>query len=157
MFLELCIKEDVVFFLNSLVRCYLIIFLCRFPCFLFKIRFQSTAADSSEQSSTTRSFEEMISPSTFKVTRDFLWGGRYHKKDFSQILNLMKEDYGSIHRWPAMFGREGMVVTHNPEDFEKIFRNEGIWPERRGSETLQHHRTNYRSSYFQGVEGLISS
>ena len=86
-----------------------------------------------------------------------MWGGRYYKKDFSQTLSLMNEEYGSIYRWPGMFGRPPMVITHNPLDFENVLRNEGIWPNRPGSETMVHHRNKHRVDYFQGVEGLITS
>ncbi|XP_037815908.1 cytochrome P450 CYP12A2-like isoform X2 [Lucilia sericata] len=73
------------------------------------------------------------------------------------MLNAFKEDLGNVAFLPGFFGRKGFVITHNVEDFEKILRNEGIWPIRAGSDYLHYHRHVHRADFFQGIEGLLST
>ena len=104
-----------------------------------------------------RPFEEMPTDSGFNIIRNFMPGGKYYKMDFSKSLVLMKQHYGPIYRWPSLFGRPAMVTTHNPDDFERIFRNEGVWPHRPGLDIMRYHRSVYRADYFQGIEGVATT
>ncbi|XP_033255207.1 probable cytochrome P450 12a5, mitochondrial [Drosophila miranda] len=52
-------------------------------------------------------------------------------------------------------GGTSYLMTHNPKDFEVVFRNEGVWPHRPGSDTLRYHRKTHRKDFFQGVEGAL--
>ncbi|TMW39771.1 hypothetical protein DOY81_015149, partial [Sarcophaga bullata] len=130
------------------------------------LRLQSTAvvqndahteAAASKEWEQAKPFEDIPSAGKFKFIRNFLPGGRYAKMDSTQMLNAFKEDYGNIARLPGFFGREDVVMTHNVEDFEKVLRNEGIWPNRPGSEALHYHRNVHRAEFFQGIEGLIAT
>lgn len=69
----------------------------------------------------------------------------------------MIHKYGDIYRFPAMFGRPEMVMDLNPNDYPIIFRNEGIWPERRTFETFVYHRKVHREDFFRGVGGLLTT
>lgn len=73
----------------------------------------------------------------------------------SQLMLAMRDDYGDIYRIPSIFGSEPVLTTYNPKDFETVYRNEGVWPHRSGSETLKYHREQFRRDFFDGVEGLI--
>ena len=73
------------------------------------------------------------------------------------MLNAFKDDFGNISLLPALFGRKEFVLTHNVEDFEKVLRNEGIWPVRPGSEAMHYHRHVLRADFFQGSEGLLAT
>lgn len=95
--------------------------------------------------------------SKWKLLRSFLPGGRYASMDSTQMLNAFKQDFGNIALLPGLFGRKEFVITHNVEDFEKVLRNEGIWPVRPGSEAMQYHRHVHRAEVFQGTEGLLST
>ena len=131
-----------------------------------QLRLQSTAVvqnDAHTEAAATKEweqakpYEEIPNAGKLEFICKFLPGGRYSKLDSTQMLNAFKEDYGSIARLPGFFGRNGFVITHNVEDFEKVFRNEGIWPVRPGSEALHYHRNVYRAEFFQGTEGLIAT
>lgn len=102
-------------------------------------------------------FEEIPTIGKFALLRRFLPGGKYANLDSFNMLNAFKEDFGNVAYLPGFFGRQGFVITHNVEDFEKVLRNEGIWPKRPGSEYLQYHRHVHRKDFFQGVEGLLST
>ena len=131
-----------------------------------QLRLQSTAvaqndahteAASVKEWEQAKPYEEIPTVGKLKLIRNFLPGGRYSNMDSTQMMNAFKEDFGNIARLPGFFGREGFVITHNVEDFEKVLRNEGVWPFRPGSEALHYHRNVHRAEFFQGTEGLIAT
>lgn len=81
-------------------------------------------------------------------------GGRYHNKNLSDVLQLMREDYGSLCIFPTTFGMPPIVMTYLPTDFEKIFRAEGKWPNRRGLDSFIYFRKQYRPDLFKAGGGL---
>uniref|UniRef100_B5DUY3 Uncharacterized protein n=1 Tax=Drosophila pseudoobscura pseudoobscura TaxID=46245 RepID=B5DUY3_DROPS len=88
------------------------------------------------------------------IPKLFMPGGKYKNKDLAELIMAMREDYGSIHVVPGIMGGPPMLSTHNPKDFEVVFRNEGTWPNRPGADALLYHRQTHRKDYFQGVEGV---
>lgn len=68
----------------------------------------------------------------------------------------MRDEYGSILKLPGMFGNKEVVMIIDSNDFETVFRNEGIWPNRRGISTFNHYRKNIRPDVFRDMGGLIS-
>ncbi|XP_017091165.2 probable cytochrome P450 12a5, mitochondrial [Drosophila bipectinata] len=84
-------------------------------------------------------------------------GGKYKNMEFMEMIEAMRQDYGDIFYLPGLMGTSAFLMTYNPEDFEVVFRNEGVWPLRPGSETLRYHRTVHGKDFFQGVEGIIPS
>ncbi|XP_013107499.2 cytochrome P450 CYP12A2 [Stomoxys calcitrans] len=101
--------------------------------------------------------EEIPTMSVFKLLRNYMPGGRYAKLDSTQLMLAFKEDMGPIARLKGVFGRPDFVVTHNPQDFEITFRNEGIWPLRPGMESMVYYRSKIRPEIFQGIEGLMGA
>ncbi|KAI8115282.1 Cytochrome P450 CYP12A2 [Lucilia cuprina] len=100
----------------------------------------NTEASANKEWQNAKPFEEIPTIGSLALLRKFLPGGKYANLDSTQMLNAFKEDLGNVAFLPGFFGREGFVITHNVEDFEKILRNEGIWPVRPGSDYLQYHR-----------------
>lgn len=94
---------------------------------------------------------------SLKFLFKFLPGGRYYKLDATQMLKVMFAEHGDILIMPGMMGRPDIVLTQNPSDFEQIFRNEGVWPHRPTSLTLDYHRSELRADFYQGVEGIIAT
>lgn len=104
-----------------------------------------------------RPLSELPRVGALKLIRKFLPGGAYAKLDFKDLVTSMLKDYGPIFMMPAMMGRPSIIVTHNPDDFSNIFRNEGAWPNRPFSETIRYHRNKLRADFFEGVEGAIAT
>lgn len=73
------------------------------------------------------------------------------------MLTAYKEDWGDIAIIRGFLGKSDLIITHNPEDFEEVLRNEGAWPIRPGMETLDYYRSVWRKDFYQGVEGLLSA
>lgn len=57
---------------------------------------------------------------------------------------------------PGTFGRRDIVFCFDPNDFEKVYRNEGMWPERRGLDSVAYYRKHVRPDVFKNVSGLVS-
>ncbi|XP_014097477.2 probable cytochrome P450 12e1, mitochondrial [Bactrocera oleae] len=104
-----------------------------------------------------RPYSEMPGPSKYEMIRGFLPGGPFYKQTFIEGMTNMAQKYGDVYRIPAMFGRPEMVLDLNPNDYPIIFRNEGIWPERRTFETFIYHRKVHREEFFRGVSGLLTT
>lgn len=88
--------------------------------------------------------------------KNFFPGGRYHNVSITEMHRLFQEDYGDLIRFPGILGRKDTVMTYRPDDFEKLFRTEGTWPNRRGLDTFVHYRKNVRPDVFKGVGGLVT-
>lgn len=68
----------------------------------------------------------------------------------------MRSQHGNIVRIPGVFGQGDLLLTCKPEISEKVFRTEGIHPERRGLEIFIHYRTRVRPEIFGGLGGLLT-
>lgn len=68
----------------------------------------------------------------------------------------LRTDYGEIVRIPGFLGRGDTLITFNPKMFEKVFRTEGPYPNRRGLETFTYYRKKVRPEIFGETGGLIS-
>ncbi|XP_011185299.2 probable cytochrome P450 12e1, mitochondrial [Zeugodacus cucurbitae] len=104
-----------------------------------------------------RPYSELPGPSKYKIIRGFLPGGAFYKKTFIEGITEMTQEYGDVYRFPAMFGKPEMVMDLNPNDYPIIFRNEGIWPDRRSLESLIYHRTVHGKDCFRGTGGLLTT
>lgn len=67
----------------------------------------------------------------------------------------LQEEYGNLAKFPGMFGQGDMVFTFDPIEIEKIFRNEGKFPIRRGLDTLVYFRGTHRKDWFEKGAGLV--
>lgn len=68
----------------------------------------------------------------------------------------MNDTYGTVCRIPAMLGRPAMVFTFDPIINQKIYKAEGVWPNRRGMDTYEYYRKMVRPDIFKDVGGLVS-
>ncbi|XP_073817038.1 cytochrome P450 CYP12A2-like [Musca autumnalis] len=110
-----------------------------------------------EEWKSAKPYEEIPTMPALKMLRNFLPGGKFVNVDIADMIMTLHAELGPICKMKGVFGRPDMVITHNPRDFETLIRNEGIWPNRPGSEGLSYHRRVHRADFFQGVEGLIPS
>lgn len=101
-------------------------------------------------------FDKIPTVSQFSLLRGFLPGGKFDGMNQDEFHRWIKETYGDVIKFTGMFGRRDLVITFNPADFEKIYRNEGIWPYRDGLDTLAYHRKVKRADFFGNYIGLVS-
>ncbi|KAH8250038.1 hypothetical protein KR026_004189 [Drosophila bipectinata] len=89
------------------------------------------------------------------IAKMSLPGGKYKDMDYLKMFEAMRKDYGNLYFMPGVMGNPSFLATHNPKDFETVFRNEGVWPHRPGNEALLYHREELRKDFYQGVMGVL--
>ncbi|XP_039947788.1 probable cytochrome P450 12a5, mitochondrial [Bactrocera tryoni] len=112
--------------------------------------------DASLEWQRARPYSELPQDSVFRLLTKFLPGGRYKNLDSNALEMAMKEDHGDIFVVPAFMGRPSTVVIHNPEDFARVFRNEGVSPIRPFA-TLRYYRSKLQADFFKQVEGVLTT
>ncbi|KAL0278225.1 UNVERIFIED_CONTAM: hypothetical protein PYX00_000103 [Menopon gallinae] len=74
--------------------------------------------------------------------------GTYGKMGVSQLRLKLREQFGDIVRLTGM-GRKDVVFLFDSADFEKMHRNESVWPFRQGLECMTYYQKNMRSDLFK--------
>ncbi|XP_035915937.1 cytochrome P450 CYP12A2-like [Anopheles stephensi] len=152
------------FAVNTCTMLKLTVNLLRFrPC---GVRWRSTAAQPAATSSVNTAvdlewenaqpFDKIPAPSLLGFLKEFGPFGKYKDGTLYDINKRMRELYGPIIRMNGSFGREDIVMTFVPEDFEKVLRSEGQWPRRTGMDSFVYYRKQHRPEYFQGYGGLLA-
>uniref|UniRef100_A0A182K8E3 Cytochrome P450 n=1 Tax=Anopheles christyi TaxID=43041 RepID=A0A182K8E3_9DIPT len=106
--------------------------------------------------STAKPYGAIPTPSFMKMASMFGKNGRYANLDLVELHSRMWEDYGDIIRFKGMFGRNDVIMTYSPPDIEKVFRNEGQWPIRRGFDSFAYYRQKVRPDIFSETGGLVT-
>uniref|UniRef100_A0A182TFB9 Cytochrome P450 n=1 Tax=Anopheles melas TaxID=34690 RepID=A0A182TFB9_9DIPT len=101
-------------------------------------------------------FEKIPAPSLIGFLKEFGPFGKYKDGNLYDINKRLRELYGPILRMNGSFGREDLVMTFVPEDFEKVLRSEGPWPRRTGMDSFVYYRKQHRPEYFKGYGGLLA-
>lgn len=123
------------------------------------IKFYSCPANltiSTEKYSEIKPFNEIPGPTKAQIIKGFLPEGEFHGKTIVDYFKLCREKYGDIYLLPGVFGKRNLLLTFNSPDFETVFRNEGIWPMRRGLDLIEYHRKVRRANFFMDSGGLVS-
>lgn len=112
--------------------------------------------DSADEFAKARPFSEMPGPSVCDLIKNTVMpSGKYYKAGLKQIHLKLQEEYGDVVKFPGMFGRETLVFLYDADSVEKVFRNEGQYPDRRSFEFIQTFREKYRPDLFKGNGGLL--
>ncbi|XP_062535024.1 probable cytochrome P450 12a5, mitochondrial [Armigeres subalbatus] len=90
------------------------------------------------------------------MLRNFGPGGLQQNAGLPDVYRFFRDNYGDLVRMPGMFGKRDLLLSFHPNDYERLFRNEGQWPLRRGLDTFEYYRTQVRTDVFKGKGGLVS-
>lgn len=90
------------------------------------------------------------------IMHKFLPGGEYFNVKMPELHRRMRTEHGNLVMLPGSMGRPDMVLTYDPEDFAKLYRNEGQWPHRRAFAVFEYFRKHERPDLFKGRAGLLS-
>ncbi|RZC35922.1 cytochrome P450 12c1, mitochondrial [Asbolus verrucosus] len=74
--------------------------------------------------------------------------------DILDVHKIFYEQYGDTSIMKGIYGQQPIVFLFNVQDIEKLYRNEGIWPIRKGIESFQYYRKS-RKDIFQNP-GLLT-
>ncbi|XP_049534811.1 probable cytochrome P450 12a5, mitochondrial isoform X1 [Anopheles darlingi] len=105
---------------------------------------------------TAKPYESIPGPNIWKMVTGFMKGGRYADLSLVDLHSRLRDDFGSILMLPGMMGRKDVVMSFDPEDFEKVFRTEGTWPVRRGFDSMVYYRQKVRPDVFGEMGGLVT-
>lgn len=113
-------------------------------------------SDTPEDLKRARPFSDIPGPSAFGL----LWNmvspnGKYYGLSMNKVHETLNKEYGRIVKFPGILGREAMVVVYDAQLLEKVFRNEGQWPDRYSFRFMREFRLNERPEIFHGIGGLI--
>ena len=109
-----------------------------------------------EEWAAAKPFDQVPKLSKFGMARGFLPGGKYYKISMLDLHKKLLQEYGSLVIMPGMFGRDAIMMSFEAEDFEKVFRNDGIWPYRKNLETLEYYRNKLRPDIYAEHGGLFN-
>ena len=87
----------------------------------------------------------------------FMWfrpGGKLHNQPITVMQQLFLEKFGNLCKLPGFFGKPDVVFVYEPEDMEKVFRTEGVYPIREGIESVEYFRRELRKDVFSISTGL---
>ncbi|XP_023726868.1 probable cytochrome P450 301a1, mitochondrial [Cryptotermes secundus] len=104
-------------------------------------------------------FEDMPGPKPLPIIGN-TWrfiphiGDLYRLREESYHRDLY-EKYGKIMKITGIPGVKNIVIVFDPDDIEKVFRNEGPWPIRETAKSITYYRLFTRKDIFQGVGGVI--
>lgn len=108
-------------------------------------------------SENVKPFEELPGPTKYQLIRGVLPGGMFHNKSLKEFGNVCREKYGNIFRIPGTFGIPSIIMSFDPDHYEKIFRTDGVWPFRRPLESLIYFRENLQKEFYAGSHGLTNA
>lgn len=113
--------------------------------------------DSEEDYNKARPFSEIPGPSALQLMYHMLMPtGKYYKMGIEKLHSKMYEEYGAVAKFPGVMGRDPMVTLYDAKQVEKVFRNEGQWPERLSTRFFNDFRMNERPELFKGIGGLLN-
>ena len=101
-------------------------------------------------------FSEVPTFTKLQMLRSFFPGGLLYKASFAELNSRIVDKYGDIFLLPGMFGKPQIAFIYDPLDIETLCRTEGIWPNRRGLETLEYYRKTVRPDIYEEVGGLFN-
>ncbi|XP_057319460.1 cytochrome P450 CYP12A2-like isoform X2 [Microplitis mediator] len=82
--------------------------------------------------------------------------GEYGNMPLYEQMKSLNKQYGNIVKLSGVFGRRPSVFLYDPEQCEKMYRLEGVWPMRIAIETMCKYRER-NSKVYKGKLGLVGS
>ncbi|KAJ6618908.1 putative cytochrome P450 12b2, mitochondrial [Pseudolycoriella hygida] len=117
---------------------------------------QTQAASVNDDYDNAKSYYEIPGPSTVEMIISFLPGGKFYNKEPLFVYKSLSDEYGAICRFKGTFGRKDIIITYDPNDFETVFRTEGMWPNRRALLSFDYFRQNVRPDIYENKYGLVN-
>lgn len=103
-----------------------------------------------------KEYSAIIGPSKYGFFLNFLPGGEFYNMNYIDMNKMLHKRYGDIFLLKGVFGHTDTVFTYNAEDFEVVYRNEGIWPIRVALMSFDYFRKVKRVDFFKGCSGLVT-
>lgn len=100
-----------------------------------------------------KSFDDIPTQSFFFNVKRLPFGPLY-KRPMDDWHPYFQKKYGNIIKFSGGFGRSASIAIYDPEDMQKVYRNEGQYPERLGLDSWMYWRKT-RNDLFKNFKGLV--
>lgn len=120
------------------------------------VRHSSAQVQVDAEWDSAKPYKSIPGPSVLGLLRMFSPGGALNNKSLTEIQKDFQTRYGNVCKLPGFMGKEDIIFVYEPKDFEKIFRNEGEFPVRRGLDSFDYYRNVHRKDLFPQTKGLTS-
>lgn len=100
-------------------------------------------------------FKEIPRPGLSFIFK-MLPGGELHNTSIVKLHRYFHETFGNIAFFKGMFGGPDFLFTYDPNDFAKVFRTEGKWPQRVPMQTMDYYRNHLRKDVYK-KNGLLGN
>lgn len=107
-----------------------------------------------ESWATARPYKDVPGPTKWDLVKFFRPGGTLSNKNFADVQEELQKRYGNIVKLPGFLGKDDVVFVYEPEDMEKVYRTEGLYPKRRGLDSNTYYRAELRKDLFHKTSGL---
>ncbi|XP_077293104.1 cytochrome P450 CYP12A2-like isoform X2 [Arctopsyche grandis] len=77
--------------------------------------------------------------------------------DITKMFDRLHSDFGEIVKMEKVLGRKTAIHLFDPNDIEKIYKAEGVFPERMLLPSMLYFRKNMRQEIFKHTKGLLTS
>lgn len=108
-------------------------------------------------SDNAKPYDALPGPSKYQLIRGVLPGGMFYGHSLKEFGTICRAKYGDLFKMPGVFGNPPIVMSFNPDHFEKIFRTEGVWPFRRSLASFTYFRENLQKEFYGDFSGLANS
>lgn len=92
---------------------------------------------------------EKIPKPGFSTFIQFLPGGKLHNASLADVHKYFHKKCGNLAVMKGFLGKPDFVMAYHPDDFAKVFRTEGIWPDRIALMAQKYYREKLRPDVFK--------
>lgn len=82
--------------------------------------------------------------------------GNYEIEHIDQLSKRLYNQYGSIVKMEGLLGRPDMLFLFDPDDIERVFRQEDLLPFRPSMPSLNYYKHVHRKEFFADNAGVIA-
>ncbi|XP_075162683.1 putative cytochrome P450 12c1, mitochondrial [Haematobia irritans] len=96
-------------------------------------------------------FASVPGPSKYQMFRGFMKGGDFHGKSIQNLMQVCRKRYGDIYLLPGIFGKPTNLISFNLEDYERIIRTEGVYPNRPSNDVIYDYRMGRKDDLYSEI------
>lgn len=81
--------------------------------------------------------------------------GQYEISDVAKLSGLFYKEYGKIVKLSGLMGRPDLLFVYDPDEIEKVYREEGPTPYRPSMPCLVKYKSVVRKDFFGDLPGVV--